>query len=201
MKTVLVTGSTGYPLALEEIKDHLRIERGETIDDDLLKSYRSAAVEYVENYTNRKLMPQTWKVYLDGWPNEEYLELPYAPLRNINSTDGIKYTDSTGNTTTFNLTGSTTSWGADIYSEPGRVVLDNNDDWPTDVLHQKNPIEIKFDCGYAATSDIPRSIKNAMLMLIGHWYEQREDSIVGQPMNMVPMASRALLSPYRVFRF
>jgi len=201
MKTLLVTGSTGSPITLEEIKAHLRIERGETRDDDMLKNYRSAAVEMVENITNRKLMPQTWKMYLDDWPDSYSIELPYAPLQSVNSTDGILYTDSTGNTTTFNLTGSTSSWGADTVSEPGRIVLDNNEDWPTDILHQNNPIEIKFACGYSASSEIPRSIKNAMLMMIGHWYEQREDSIVGQPLTMVPMASMALLAPYRVYSF
>jgi uncharacterized phiE125 gp8 family phage protein len=200
MKTLLVTSSTGNPITLEEIKDHLRIERGETIDDDLLKNYRSAAVEMVENITNRKLMPQTWKLYLDDWPDKEYIEMPYSPLRDVATTD-ILYTDSTRNTTTFNLTGTSSSWALDTVSEPGRIVLDNNDDWPTDVLYQRNPIEIQFTCGYSASSNIPRSIKNAMLMMIGHFYENREDTMVGQELKYIPMASRALLASYRIPSF
>ena len=62
MKTVIVTGTTKSPITLEEIKDHLRIERGETFYDDSLKGMRSAAIEMAENITGRKLMPQTWQV-------------------------------------------------------------------------------------------------------------------------------------------
>ena len=200
MKTLLITPSTGNPITLEEIKDHLRIERGETRDDDMLKIYRTAAVEMVENITNRKLMPQTWKLYLDDWPQNEYIEIPYSPLRDV-ATTNILYTNSTRGTTTFNLTGTSSSWALDTVSEPGRIVLDNNEDWPTDILYQRNPIEIRFDCGYSASSNIPRSIKNAMLMIIAHFYEQREDTIVGQTIQEVPTASKALLAPYRIPSF
>jgi len=194
MKTSLVTGPTASPITLEEIKNHLRITVGETFDDELLKSYRSAAVELAENITNRKLMTQTWYAYYDDWPDDEYIELPYAPLQSVSSS-GILYTNSTSGTTTFG----SSAWAYDSVSAPGRIVLENDEDWPTDVLHQNNPIQIKFVCGYSASSNVPRSIKNAMLLMIGHWYENREETLVGQTIMKVPMAVNSLLAPYRVF--
>ncbi len=194
MKTVISVASTGSPITLESIKDHLRIERGETIYDDELKGLRSAAVEMAQNITGRKLMSQTWKVYLDDWPDKEYVELPYSPLQTVDST-GIVYTNSTNDSTTFG----STAWSEDTVSEPGRVVLENDEDWPTDVLHQNNTIEITFDCGYSATSDIPESIIHACKLMIGHWFEQREDTLTGQELKQVPFASEALLAPYRIF--
>ena len=201
MKTTLITASTKSPLLLNEIKDHLRIERGETVEDDYLKMLRDAALDLTESITNRKLMTQTWDVYFDSWPSGEYLNIPYAPLQSIASTNGLIYTDSTGNSTTFNLTGSTTSWTADTISEPGRIVLDNGEDWPSDVLHQYNPIKVRFVCGYTASSNIPQGIKQAMLLMIGHWYENREETIAGQDLNVIPKASAALLAPHRVYSF
>ena len=200
MKTVIVTGTTKSPITLEEIKDHLRIERGETFYDDSLKGMRSAAIEMVENVTGRKLMPQTWRAYFDDWPRGEYMEIPYPPLRSVESTD-VLYTNSTGDTTTFNLTGSSSSWSVDIVSEPGRVVLDNSEDWPTDILHQNNPISVEFGCGYAGSTAIPQSIKHAMYLMIGHWFEMREETLTGATVQQIPVASRALLAPYRISKF
>ena len=194
MKTLLVTGSTGSPFTLEEIKNHLRIPVGETGEDDFLKGLRSASVERAETITGRKLMSQKWKVYFDDWPDGDYIDLPYAPLISVAST-GITYTDSTSNTTTLG----STAWATDTVSEPGRVVLENSEDWPTDTLHQNNPIEIEFTCGYSASSNIPQSIKHACLLMIGHWYENREDTIIGagQVVHEIPAGSKALLESYR----
>jgi len=57
-------------------------------------------------------------------------------------------------------------------------------------------------CGYSASSNVPRSIKNAMLLMVGHWYENREETFAGnfgQTIMRVPIAVNSLLAPYRVF--
>ena len=191
------TGRTLNPITLEEIKDHLQIERGETGSDEVLKGLRTASVEMAQNITGRKLMTQTWKVYFDDWPSGDYMELPFTPLSTagIVST-GIKFTNSTSGSTHLG----STAWSMDFVSEPPRVVLENNESWPTVTLHHNNPIEVEAVYGYAASSDIPRSIKHAMLLMIGHWYENREDTIIGagQVVHEIPSGSRALLEMYRV---
>jgi uncharacterized phiE125 gp8 family phage protein len=170
MKTEIVTASTGYPILLDTIKDHLRIERGETAENDYLKGLRDAATDQVESITNRKLMTQTWYAYFDDWSADEYIELPYSPLQSVPTT-GIVYTNSTSGSTTFG----SSAWEADTVSEPGRIVLENSESWPTDILHQRNPIQVKYVVGYgAASTTVPQPIKQAMLLMIGQWHEQRE---------------------------
>jgi uncharacterized phiE125 gp8 family phage protein len=80
------------------------------------------------------------------------------------------------------------------------VVLENDEAWPTDMLHNNNPIEIEAMFGYAASSDIPQSIKHAMLLMIGHWYENRENTITGVGINTheIPSGAKSLLEQYRV---
>lgn len=191
--------STGYvanPITLEEIKDHLQIERGETDSDETLKGLRAASVEMVQNYTGRKLMTQKWKSYYDYWPGG-YIELPFTPLASAGVVStGIVYTDSTSGS---NVLGSTV-WSFDRVSEPPRIVLENDQVWPTDMLHNNNPIEIEGTYGYAASSDIPRSLKHAMLLMIGHWYENREETITGVGLSVqeIPMGAKSLLEMYRV---
>ena len=182
------------PITLEEIKDHLQITRGETGSDEVLKGLRAASVEMAQNITGRKLMPQKWKVYFDDWPSGTEIELPITPLSSVKTT-GIYYTDSTSGSTSLG----STVWSYDSVSEPPRIVLENDESWPTDILHHNNPIEIEGTYGYSASSDIPRSIKHAMLLMIGHWYENREDTIIGagQVVHNIPSGSKALLEMYR----
>jgi uncharacterized phiE125 gp8 family phage protein len=200
MKVSKTSGPTMYPLRLDEIKAHLRIPEGETNEDDLLNGLQDAAVEYVENHTNRKLLTQTWKVYFDDWPDGDSFEIPYPPLQSIAST-GVVYTNSTNDSTTYG----STKWATDAVSVPGRLVREYEESaWPTTAtLHNNNPIEISFTCGYTTASNIPQSIKSAMLLIIGDLYENREQSVVGPgwQVSRVSVAAQSLLAPYRNFKF
>ncbi|MFZ5338746.1 head-tail connector protein [Enterobacter asburiae] len=42
-------------------------------------------------------------------------------------------------------------------------------------------------------------VKAAMLLLVGHWYANRETVSVGQTVAEVPFAVEALLQPYRIY--
>ena len=47
-----------------------------------------------------------------------------------------------------------------------------------------------------ADSAVPAPIKHAILLMVGHWYANREAVAPGQ-MHEVPMAVDALIRPYR----
>lgn len=56
--------------------------------------------------------------------------------------------------------------------------------------------------GYAEDEDhlLPtEDIQVAMLLLVGHWYENRETVIVGQSAIAIPFAVESLLQPYRIY--
>ena len=56
--------------------------------------------------------------------------------------------------------------------------------------------------GYAEDADsiLPGGdVKAAMLLLIGHWYANRETVSGGQTVAEVPFAVEALLQPYRIY--
>jgi uncharacterized phiE125 gp8 family phage protein len=205
MKTQLITPSSSQLVSvpLEDIKDHLRIPIGETNEDNLLEGLRDAAQGYVENYTNRKLLTQKWSVYFDDWPNKDSFEIPYPPLQYLGSSSRASTALSYTNSTQKSVTWSSSNFAADSVSEPGRLVRDYEiTTWPTTAtLHNNNPISITFICGYTTTSNIPQSIKQAMLLIIGDLYENRENSIVGQTITTIPLAAQSLLASYRVFSF
>ena len=87
----------------------------------------------------------------------------------------------------------------DISSEPGRVVLAYGKSWPSTTLQPANGICIEFDAGYGdAAADVPAAVKQAMLLLIGHLYENRE-AVTDKSTVVLPMAVESLLWKNRVF--
>jgi uncharacterized phiE125 gp8 family phage protein len=199
MRTETVTSATGEPLTLEEVKTHLRLEVGETNEDEYLEDLIVSARQRVEAITGRSLMPQQKYVYLDDWEvdNEDYIHMPDPPLRSITST-GVRYTDSDGDSTTF----SSTSWSEDTVSIPGRLVLEYGESWPTVVLNSNNPIRIRYNCGYSTRAAIPRAIKTAMKILVADMYENRELHYISQGQSIANIDTvDALLSPYRVWKW
>jgi len=173
--------------------------RVSTTDDDpyILSLYR-VATDRVEKYCNRKLMQQTWYAYFDEWPMGNSFELPYAPLNALSSTStGIVYYDQDNSST---LPDSST-YTQDTVSVPGRIVINNNADWPTDTLHNKNPIRVEFIAGYGKSSDVPEVFIQAANVWCSDMYENRESIVVGQSVSPIPMAVESLLYDERDWHF
>ena len=174
---------TEEPVTLAEIKDHLRVSG--TAEDSLLTLYAQMAREAVEEETWRALMPQTWVLYLAGWPADGIIELPRPPLASVTS---IKYTDEDGVEATL----AASNYRVDTAREPGRVVLAPNGEWPSDVLDSVNGVAVTFVAGYADASAVPPMAKAAILLQIGEIYANREAVIVGSTPQVTPAVQRVL---------
>ena len=191
MITTLVTGPTEYAVSLSEAKDHLRITH--TDDEGYITSLIKAAQDRIELLTGRKLISQTWKYYLQEFPGENYIVLPYGQLTSVTH---LKYTDSGATVNTD--WDEDDEWTKDTDSDPGRIILKYGESWPTSTLAEENPIEIQFVCGWSTRSDVPEQIKHAIKIAISDLYENRESYMVGlsaQRLNTID----ALLLPYRIF--
>lgn len=196
MGKALVTGPTLDPVSLAETKAHCRVSISD--DDGLLAGYLVAARQHVETYLRRVLITQTWDVSFDyGWPSmtwkRERIELPFSPVQSVTS---VTYIDSAGATQTL---------PPDQYkvarTDTGEwvIVPAYGASWPT-VRREMEAVTVRFVCGYGSNpSDIPEPIRQAILLLVGHWYENREAVNVGNIVSELPFAVDALLFPFRVF--
>jgi len=156
-RPVCYTAPTAEPIHLTEAKLHLRLAVDAagavayTAEDSELTGRIAAARAAAETETWRKLVLQTWDIFLDEWQDEIFL--PYPPLRSV---EFIKYTDTAGIVTTL----ATTEYDVDLSSEPGRIMLGYDKSWPTADLYPLNPIQIRFKVGYLvpftanATTDV-----------------------------------------------
>lgn len=185
MGLTLVTAPDGEPVVPTEAINHLRLEEA-TEEDALVASLVKSSREFAEGFTNRALITQTWKLTLDCFPTT--ILLPKPPLQSVVS---IKYTDTAG----VEQTVSAADYQVDITSEPGRVVPAWGKYWPT-TRGELNAVRITFTCGYGDAASVPEAIKQAVLLMVGGGYENRESIITGTIVDDNP-AVKSLLWAHR----
>ena len=185
-RSVLVTAPSTEPITTATAKTHLRVDHSE--EDTYIDTLITVARRYAEMANRRRFITQTWDLFRDGW--DEPIALPKNPVQSITS---ITYygTDSTA------YTAGTDLYALDTTSQPARIWLEHNQTWPSGItLRGYNPIRVRYVAGFGdAASDVPEHLTQAMLLLIGHWYENREDVVLEQGLSAirVPNAARALL--------
>jgi len=193
----IITPPDVQPLTLVETKEHLRVDI--TDEDTLIGLYIEAATSFIEKFLGRALVTQTWEMAIDQFPTDgkKTIAIPLPPLQSVVS---IKY-DNTG---MVEQTLPPSSYLIDTISEPGRV-MPTSAGWPTTYNGISN-VRIRFVAGYPPTANsppderanIPRGIKQGMLLHIGSLYEHREDQVVGFTVSRLPIGSEHILRQFRV---
>jgi len=186
----LKTAPTIEPITLAEAKIHLKVD-SDTTDDLLISALISAAREACEKYTGRVFIEQSWEYVFEDFKDDE-IELDNPPLISVTS---LTYKDISGVTETI----ATSVYDVDTHSYPGSIFLKFGQLWPL-VQDVENAIMVTYKAGYGATAaSVPASIMAAMLLIIGHLYENREDVITGRQVNELPKGSKYLLDPFKVY--
>ena len=187
----LVTAPSTEPLTTAEAKAHLRVTGSD--DDTPIDDIVKAAREFIETEVHRALITQTWDLFLDGFPGTDEILFPWPPLISVTT---VKYTpDADSGTTTF----ASSKYIVDLASEPGRIVLERDEVWPTDILKSVNGVEVRFTAGYGDASAVPKRLKQLAYLLVGHWYNNREAMVVGTTTKEIELAVQTLSWGARTF--
>ncbi|MFA5433133.1 MAG: head-tail connector protein [Candidatus Paceibacterota bacterium] len=194
MNLKLITAATTEPISLTEAKAHLRVTS--TDEDTLIGAIIKAARQSAESMTRRSLASQVFEIALDDFPEEEII-LPMPPVESITS---IKYKNSDGVETT---------WDSAKYvfynSEPAKIIPAYGEVFPSFTPYPAGAVKVRFIAGYKTSgADVslvmPEAIKQALLLLIGSFYENREDLLSkGHIPKSLPFGVDALLYPYRIW--
>ncbi|MFA5160924.1 MAG: head-tail connector protein [Elusimicrobiales bacterium] len=191
--TLLIAAPAAEPVTLAEQKSHSRVEFAD--EDVLIGGLIKTARECVEMLTNRKLITQRWRVYLDELPPDGIITLPFAP---VSAVEFVRFWDANAVGTVL----SATTYYADVMGEPARILPKDNWQIPSAEFRRANGIEVGFGCGYgAAGTNVPESLRQAVRFLAAHWYENR--IAVSDAANVrfeeLPMGVQYLLAPYRLW--
>jgi uncharacterized phiE125 gp8 family phage protein len=218
----LVTPPTQEPISLDEALAHCRVT--DDSETGLIVGYLMAARQFAEDFTRCALLQQSIDYTIDfGWPmirtESPYyaispyffyrtrVELPRRPLLNV---QWVRYIDVDGVTQTL---------------DPSQYIVVGNEvvpyieqafgvTWPI-TRYQPAAIQVRFDAGFGkAMADIPETIRQAILMLVAFWFDNRGSAQFGARARLaageavtssimpaeMPPAVIALLSAYAVPR-
>lgn len=164
MSLKLITPAAELPVSLADVKAHLRVDT--TDEDTLITAYITAAAELAEQATGRALMPQTWELTLDAFP--EAFEITRVPAASITS---LKYWDAAGTQQTLG-TGLYTLDNTDDFG-PACVVPVYGGVWPN-TREQINAVALRYVAGYATADAVPASINAWIKLQVGAMYENRQ---------------------------
>jgi uncharacterized phiE125 gp8 family phage protein len=205
MATVITTAPIVEPISLAEVKTHLRIDT--TDEDGFLQALIFTSRLHVEVALNLALISQNWSCFFDAWPqsltsleahsalaaNASALRFPLGPVKSV---DAIRVYADDGTFVAVPVNG----FAIDLYSRPARIARRVNTNLPTPG-RALNGVEFAITAGFGAVpADVPAPIRQALLLLVAHWYEHRDPGEIGTDAAKVPATVSALLAPWTPVR-
>ena len=186
-KLVLKTAPTSTVISLSEAKAFLRIDSDYDDDNTYITSLINVATSVVEEFTRRRLMTQTYNIFYDEFP-------PYIDLQvgDVASVTHIKYYDADNTLQTL----AASNYDVDTKVRPGRIYESENGDFPN-TYERPNAVEVEFIVG-ATASDVPAPIIQSIYIIVGRYFENRQDVVMGTQVNELPLMVDHLLTPYRL---
>lgn len=166
MPYIVTFPPTVEPVTLAEAKAQIRVLEGELSEDGLISAYIIAARDYAESVTGLSLMQQTIEEYFDRW--QCHFNLSKTPVSEISKVEYIPEGE------TDYDTWDDTNYYEDLVSAPARVMKSVDSSFPA-LARRPNPIRITYKAGNADAASVSGTIKQAMLLLIASFYENRED--------------------------
>lgn len=168
-------------LPLADAKAHLKVEHDD--EDDLIEALIGASIEAIENMTGQLFASSVFYLYADAWHSQAFT---FGPVKTITA---VEYYNEANELTTL----STSSWWADLQSTPQRITFSAP---PSIYSDRHQGVRITATCGHTT---LPHPLKQAALMLVGHYYENRQQVVTGATPSEVPLAVHYLTNPFRLF--
>jgi len=186
---ILITPPVGLPVSLEDARRHLRLTEA---DDDglVVEKLIASAVAHLDGWAGilgRCLLNQTWQQDYHNWCDP--LRLPFPDVSSVVLTyfdeDAAEQTVSDNLYDVLETVVGPEIRFKDAFTSPS---LDSD---------RQFPVRAEVVAGYGAADDVPAPLRTAILMLMAHWYMNREAATADGPLHLLPMGVSALTAPYR----
>lgn len=192
----VITPPAKEPLTLAEAKAHLRVDH--TDEDGLISMLIASARKTAERWLRRALITQTLRATIEiqrpvSTPLtgplgrvKTSLKIPRPPLQAVTMVE-IE-----------------TAPGVWEPVAPDDYVVDEDAEpaviRPAYGVWGSNRVRVTYVAGYGDNeSDVPAPIRQGMLLLIGDWYQYREETIVEDTAQRLRTGVQSLWEPYRIF--
>lgn len=164
------TAPAAEPVSVADAKKQLEIPSSDDAHDEQLTDAIIAAREQVEKDTDYACISQTFELILDGFPSDD--RPIWIPVRPVTSLTSVAYEDGA---TSLTLATSV----ADLDRRKRMLALKYDQEWPS-IEQQTDAVVVTFVAGYASQAAVPRLLRQAMLLQVGKWFEDRDMMIGGR---------------------
>lgn len=170
------------PVTLAEAKSFLRLDQDD--ENAFVASLNQTSRLQIETALDVALINQEWR-WTGPYRPGEAIALRRHPLVSVEAAFEI----------------------ADDDTEtplPAELVTVNTDNRPARVTIESassSRVSVVFRAGFGVSPEtVPAPIRQALLLLVAHWHENREPIAVAGPAQPIPMTVSDLLAPYRELR-
>jgi uncharacterized phiE125 gp8 family phage protein len=182
---VRVTAPSALPISVAEAKAQMRVEGND--EDTIIERLINAAVAFVDvqGVLGFAMITQTWGQWVG--PNPGTVMLSLGPVQSVSA---IKYYDINGTLQTATLA------DFNVFGTPNRITVSPKTGYAWPVTQTRDDaIKIEYVIGYGATSaSVPQTVRHALMMLVAHWYENRENELIGTISKTLPFGFDDILN-------
>lgn len=187
-------------VSTQEALEHLRLPTDDVTTPEYLEVERmvGAATEWCENYCKRAFTQGTKTKTFTYFPSYTLNKTEQAlPLTGgvVDSVTSLTYYDTDFVQQTF------ADWRLVVTHGASYLYPAMDESWPTDNSCEPYAIAVTYVVGEASLSDVPDSVKQAALLIVGSLYEYREEGVIdnsGVALVSAPVAAERLLHPYKM---
>jgi uncharacterized phiE125 gp8 family phage protein len=187
-RRVCIMRPTDQPVTLDEAVLHLRLDPTAATGPELPLITRliAAATTALEEYASVAVMQQDWRMTLRHWPlYGQGLPLPLPPFAELLRIRVNQVEQPI----------------ADYYVEADDRLAANlypvSHYWPAIATFDRDAVIIEWRAGVERPEDVSETIKQAILMAVGTWYENRESLQQFVLTPMIEIGWKSLIDAYR----
>lgn len=191
----VVSRETWLPVSVEDVKLSQRVRH--SVEEALFERAIKASTRYLEREYQIAIVAATLRLSLPIFPAE--LELAAPPLRyETEPLTAIAVKRKTNGI----LTALTGAYHA-VKGDQVWMLQRTKAELPADIdVDDPAAFQVEFDVGYANAAAVPEDIQSAIILLAGHFYQNREAVIIEPRVITVPrnleLGVASLMKPYRV---
>ena len=195
MPVTVETPAASQAVTLNEARSHcwvvpIGLPPTHPDDADLVRAIATAQ-EYAESFTGLAIIDTRFLWTEKAFPSgQSPIEVPKNPVIAVTA---INYIDVDGVSQSFTeFTLQRSQFKTEIYPNFGV-------NWPKSRGHVGD-VQIRFAAGFENEEAVPSSIKSAMLLMIKHLYDNRDNVVIGISAIQMPIGADHLLWPYKTVK-
>jgi uncharacterized phiE125 gp8 family phage protein len=188
LRPVLVAAPAVTVWTVDEMKAQLRIDGSD--EDNTLTALLAAATGYLDGHAGilgRCMIEQTWLQSFGCF--ERRLRLPFPDVSSV----VVKYFDTDDAEQTVD------AGGYQLLEDARGNYLRFVSTFATPAVNpdRLDAVSVAMTVGYGdAVDDVPAALRQAIMLLIGHWYTNRE-AVGLNTLSALPLGFDALIAPFR----